>query len=67
MIPWQKYDPENPPELNITFLVTNGKRVISAWLDRDDYTDNLQWWEEDQVYLFTGVTHYASINLPGEE
>jgi len=36
MIDWKKYDPENPPEHRKAYLVTNGKRVISAYLDSDE-------------------------------
>ncbi|MDU0328606.1 hypothetical protein RW092_00105 [Paenibacillus sp. 3LSP] len=65
MIDWKKYDPMNPPQHWKVYLVTNGKRVISAYLDSDK-VNGQQWWEEDQEYLFTGVTHYAEINLPNQ-
>ena len=63
MIDWKKYDPKNPPQHLKAYLVTNGKRVISAYLDSDE-VNGQQWWEEDQEYLFTCVTNYAEINLP---
>lgn len=65
MIPWQKYDPENPPEDCTNFLVTNGKRIATAALQYDCF-NGLAWWDEDSGLLST-VTHYAPINLPGEE
>ncbi|MEK5167144.1 hypothetical protein NYE69_33220 [Paenibacillus sp. FSL R5-0527] len=66
MIPWVKYDPENPPEKNKVYLVTDGKLPHTAYLDTVKRL-GLQWWQTDMNWLLPGITHYAEINLPGEE
>ncbi len=63
-IPWQKYDPENPPELGKTFLVCIGSKTMEAEL-RVSFNGRLLWWT-DHGFDDT-VSHYAPINLPGEE
>ncbi|MGG3278883.1 hypothetical protein [Paenibacillus solani] len=64
MIEWIKYDPENPPELNVTCLVLTGIRPVTAFLDVDE-TGTLLWLNSDSAEMISGVTHYAVIHLPG--
>ncbi|MNI36912.1 hypothetical protein D3C73_909800 [compost metagenome] len=64
MIPWQKYDPENPPELGKKFLVCIGKNVMEARL-QVTFTGRVLWWT-DHGFDDT-VSHFAPINLPREE
>ncbi|GIP55937.1 hypothetical protein [Paenibacillus vini] len=67
MIPWQKYDPtDRSIESHVPHLVTDGKQALIAVhakrLDGDGYG-----WRRQGGYSFNGVTHWAPINLPGEE
>lgn len=65
MIPWQKYDPDNPPS-------TNGYYIV--WSDQTDepyaaYLDGFGRWIAsgyDCAEVFC-VTHFAPINLPRED
>lgn len=66
-IPWQKYDPKNPPELNKRFLIIDDeKQLHTATLERPDKF-GLSWWESRGLGYIGGVTHYAPINLPRED
>lgn len=62
MIEWIKYDPANPPERGKEYLVTEGCLIEAVEFDG--------YWNTSEGYaMATGdkVTHYAHINLPGEE
>lgn len=64
MIPWHKYDPQNPPE--------PGRYFISDGIDADVaiYTKLWDGWsisDDSLINSSNDVTHYAVINLPGEE
>lgn len=64
MIPWQKYDPENPPgDRKVRIVLTNGTEPITAWYEWETETWRNNWDAEE----LHDVTHYATINLPGEE
>ncbi|KZS48105.1 hypothetical protein AWU65_20325 [Paenibacillus glucanolyticus] len=62
-IPWKKYDPENPPELNVTCLVSTGIRPVTAFLDVDE-TGAMLWLNSDSAEMISGVSHYAVIHIP---
>jgi hypothetical protein len=68
MIEWIKYDPANPPEVGKEYLVTDKHDV-----DISGYVDPLEtgaYWEIEQIWSdspVSYVSHYAHINLPGEE
>lgn len=66
MIPWIKYDPENPPQDGIEYLVTDGHRAGVAYLYNFEI---INWFIPDALPIDKSedVTHYAHINLPGEE
>lgn len=67
MIEWNKYDPENPPNIK-NYLVYNGGEVVLA---RYDFMGHLS---EKKVFhriedsrlngIVVGVKYYAEINLP---
>ncbi|KWX71602.1 hypothetical protein AMQ84_27150 [Paenibacillus riograndensis] len=62
MIHWIKYDLANPPK-DYTYIVTNGRHwEKAAWLKG-------QWWilNNASTVNVKDITHYAHINLPGEE
>lgn len=62
MIPWVKYDPENPPELpiNKVYLVTNGKRYAVARIDHGG-------WFTADGYIHHTITHYSELYPPESE
>lgn len=66
LIPWQKYDPENPPEKMKKFLVSSKTTTAVCILTEDD-DKSLTWFEYLSESRVKNVTHYAVINLPGEE
>jgi hypothetical protein len=61
MINWIKYDPENPP-IRGDYVITDGVYVsLAAWLEGTFH-------EYVGIDLIDSiVTHYAHINLPGED
>lgn len=63
MINWIKYDPANPPEESKSLLVIDEHKAfwIAQFYGR-------QWNHDiDIAEPIVGVTHYAHINLPGED
>ncbi|MNC67850.1 hypothetical protein D3C75_1183890 [compost metagenome] len=62
MINWIKYDPANPPAQGV-YLVSDGEYWTPAFYDKED----AEWWPEISIIGDSDVTHYAHINLPGEE
>lgn len=68
MIPWIKYDPENPPETGKSYLVSDGRSVDVAWFERYFDDEPSTWYPPDRSNLDKETCHYyAPINLPGEE
>jgi hypothetical protein len=66
MINWMKYDPENPPRGMVECLVTDGHDVdIALLIERE--TDVWSLPDCSPIDGSRAVTHYAHINLPGEE
>lgn len=65
-IPWRKYDPENPPAEDVKYLVSDGYDTAFGYFSN---YDTVHTWYPDDCSSFCGddVTHYAPINLPGEE
>lgn len=63
MIEWRKYDPDNKPEPDRSYLVTNGGlvEVSELW----GFSDISIWM--DITFEAKEITHYAVINLPREE
>ncbi|AIQ19542.1 hypothetical protein H70357_24615 [Paenibacillus sp. FSL H7-0357] len=64
MINWIKY-PENEPERNKVYLVYGNGKLASAELDEVDAGRFM--WYTPNGYIADRITHYAHINLPGEE
>ncbi|OMF93725.1 hypothetical protein BK146_17885 [Paenibacillus sp. FSL R7-0333] len=61
MIKWIEYDPANPPQsFKDYFVISSGTHPWCAYLD------SRKGWMVGNVGL-NNVTHYAHINLPGEE
>ncbi|MNO55020.1 hypothetical protein D3C76_455030 [compost metagenome] len=64
MIPWQKYDPKNPPgDRKVRIVLTSGIEHLTAWYEWETETWR-NYWDSEELQ---DVTHYAPINLPGEE
>ncbi|WP_438498035.1 hypothetical protein [Paenibacillus sp. IHBB 3054] len=65
MINWIKYDPANPPSAEIggaEYLISSGHSVeVGIWLDDEWFSNG------DMGMGHSEVTHYAHINLPGED
>lgn len=68
-IPWQRFDPEKPPEMDTNYLIKSAQGICyGVFSDRDsrgisvyDGIGNWYGWQE------LWVTHFASINLPEGE
>lgn len=61
MIQWKKSDSKNAPQDQEIYLITDGLEVFLGY-----YMPNFGWlsfYGEDGI---GPITHYASINLPGE-
>ncbi|MFD1777030.1 hypothetical protein [Paenibacillus rhizophilus] len=75
MISWIKYDPENPPEPEIDYLIFGrepGKDLDFCFVGTFKFINfhgkKYPMWEDNMVYgSWNGVTKYAPINLPGED
>ncbi|WP_339259554.1 hypothetical protein MKZ12_07180 [Paenibacillus sp. FSL R5-0713] len=66
MIEWRKYDKGNDQMIiaDEEYLVTDGKRINFFKYTR--FGEGYEW--TDSVgFPINGVTHWAPINLPGEE
>lgn len=59
-IPWQKYDPENPPEEG-DYFVSNGIKWEYGYFTTQWEMVPFSRFDEEEI------THYCPINLPGEE
>lgn len=65
-IPWQKYDPENPPMEGTKYLVSDKNHTSFGWFEKEE--DEMCWCTDDLGSVHSSsVTHYAPINLPREE
>ncbi|GIO83489.1 hypothetical protein J25TS5_04210 [Paenibacillus faecis] len=67
-IPWQKYDPENPPSGG-RYIVSDGKNWCEGFYFSKDIAVSGQYWGVSRTasnYPME-VIYYAPINLPGEE
>jgi hypothetical protein len=63
VIAWKKYDPENPPELNKHYLVSDGRHVDVAGLR--NYFDEIRWYPPDRSNIDeSSINYFAEINLP---
>lgn len=61
MINWIKYDPENPPETG-RYLISDETDVEVGMIFAD------QWYSDGDMGMgHSEVTHYAHINLPGDD
>ena len=65
MINWIKYDPENPPEENKLYLTFDDEGEVNKGYYAPIH-DGRYFFSNGNGALI-GVTHYAVINLPGEE
>lgn len=68
-IPWQKYDPENPPEGG-RYIVSDGKKWCEGYYFSKEITMLGQYWGVSRTASSgdpVEVVYYAPINLPGEE
>ncbi|MNC03210.1 hypothetical protein D3C75_506090 [compost metagenome] len=67
MIEWIKYDPENPPTEG-RYLAWNGLHLPEICIfDSDCEGEPAEWFDVMGGPFNPPVTHYAHINLPGEE
>ncbi len=73
MIEWRKYDPtDRSIESHVPHLVTNGTEIIRAF-HANNLGHGYAWYKcqrdtgYDQLIDMPVVTHWAPINLPGEE
>lgn len=69
-IPWQKYNAENPPELKEgkTYFVSDGLHADIGWLMNSWDEEPPAWYTPDRSDIYApAITHFAVINLPGEE
>lgn len=68
MIPWQKYDLENPPETGKNYFVSDGPNADVAFFEKYWDDEPPRWYPPDLSPIHeSSITHYATINLPGEE
>jgi len=67
MIPWQKYDPtDRSIKSHVTHLVVAEGKICLAQHARSLEGKGYEW-SAQGGYKVSGVTHWALINLPGEE
>jgi len=66
MIEWINYDPINPPQDGVEYLVSDGDRVDVAYMYE---FQGFEWHVPDNSHIdgSRAVTHYAHINLPRED
>ncbi|MNO32217.1 hypothetical protein D3C76_222010 [compost metagenome] len=65
MIPWQKFDPENPPRDFDVFLIYEEPNAADEVCTA--YRMNGAWFSCVGTEPIEKVDYYAPINLPGEE
>lgn len=67
MIPWRKYDPtDRSIPSHVPHLITDGSNTWIGYhakvVNRSEYR-----WYDDNDPMCLPITHWAPINLPGEE
>jgi hypothetical protein len=70
MIEWIKYERTNPPNLNqdTAYLITDGRHIDLGWHSDEIEGEEPRWYVPDSCPVGEDhITHYAVINLPGEE
>ena len=69
MIPWQKYDPENPPTYDHPYIVYSAESNYLTFAELILVNGRNRWVEasNSSAIVPEDITHYAPINLPGEE
>jgi len=67
-IPWENYDPENPPAFDKPFIVYSDESNYLTFGEMVLVNGRNRWVEASNSSAFVpeDVTHYAEINLPGE-
>lgn len=68
-IPWQKYDPENPPEMHRLYIIctNNVKPPKMSIAQLSESPSERIMWLTPNGFIADRVTHYAPINLPEGE
>lgn len=68
MIAWIPWDPENPPEVDRSYLVSDGSDVDVAHFQYCCDDEPPRWYPPDMSPIDEpDITHWAPINLPGED
>lgn len=69
MIPWHKYDQANPPDLHTPFIVYSTYSNYLTFAELQQVNDKFEWVQatDSSSLVWEDITHYAVINLPGEE
>lgn len=68
MIEWKNYDPNNPPDADNEYLVSDGRHVDIAYLMETGYGDEIRFYPPDRSPLgYDDIVYFAEINLPGED
>lgn len=69
LIAWQKYDPENPPEFDQPYIVYSDESKYLTFGELVLVSGRNRWVEasNSSALVPEDITHYAPINLPGEE
>lgn len=69
MIEWIKYDPENPPEWDKPFIIYSDESKYLTFAELIWVNGRNRWVEasNSSALIPEDITHYAPINLPGEE
>jgi len=65
MIKWIKYDPANPPEDGQYLILTDW--CGDPFIRQGHWKEKFGFWAVRGAGTHFSVTHYAHINLPGEE
>lgn len=67
-VAWKKFDQENPPELNTFCAIYSSDSNYVSFGALMQVPGGPTWFEAaDNSLVWERVTHYAYINLPGEE
>ncbi|TKJ83772.1 hypothetical protein PaeCFBP13512_22410 [Paenibacillus sp. CFBP13512] len=67
-IPWIAYNPQNPPPLDIKYLITDGIDTDFGQMGFDAFDEEYLWLRYDNCQFSADhITHYAVINLPAQE
>ena len=68
MINWVLFDPENPPECDVPFIVYSEESNYLTFGEMVMIGGRNRWVEASNrsAIVSEDITHYAPINLPGE-